>query len=321
MDIKGLSKVRLGVLTQVLPSGESPFDIAFVKMNCNISMVPLDIEGDYPSSFKHKVRKDVLEKFLTKAIPQTVQASELVYFSFDPILNVDYCFEIFPNTKRVNLFIFSTSGREICSFTPFNPNTDERVEIERLLKSWNEHPNTFSTLKEKFSKLLGSKKSESIHSIPLKEPIDINVGDSKNQSKTIESATAPKYQEKASSYIDDVLSRLDSPKFQEMRASGMGGGAISTTLSMFTSQMSSNYHEWNGLFDFGTENGDVRVICKKGFEDKITQMAIPYLWKRRSFIENCILFGVEKIVFIDPINRNFDLLDVSTINPNMFKEE
>lgn len=319
MDIKGLSKVRLGVLTQVLSSGESPFDIAFVKMNDNISMAPLDLEGDYPSSLKYKVRKDILEKFLAKAIPQTVQASELAYFLFDPILNVDYCFEIFPNIQKVNLFIFSTSGREICSFVPFNPNTDERVEIERVLKSWNEHTNTFSTLKEKFSKLLKSKKPESIHSIPLKEPIDINVDDSKKQTKTIEPVAVPKHQEKVSSYIDDVLSRLDNPKFQEMRASGMGGGAISTALSMFTSQMSSNYPEWNGLFDFCAENGNVQVTCKKGFEDKITQMAIPYLWKRKSFIENCILFGVEKIVFVDPINRNFDLLDISKINPNLFQ--
>lgn len=319
MDIKGLSKVRSEVLTQVTSSGESPFDIAFVKMNGSISMAPLDIEGDYSSSLKYKVRKDILRKFLMEAIPQTVQSSELVYFSFDPILNVDYCFEIFPNIKKVNLFIFSTSGKEICSFTPFNPNTDERVEIERLLKSWNECSNTFSTLKEKFLKLLGTKIPESIHSIPLKEPINISIVDSKNQPKTIEPAKTPTHQKKASSYIEDVLLRLDNQKFQKMRALGQGGDAISTTLSMFANQMFSNHPEWNGLFDFDAENDHVRVICKKGFEDKITQMAIPCLWKRKSFIENCILFGVEKIVFLDPINKTFDLLEVSTINPNILE--
>ena len=315
MDIKSLSKVRSKVLTNVLSSGESPIDVIFNKMNNTISMIELNIENNYPPSLKYEVRKDVLEKFLTKAIPQTVEALELVYFSFDPILNVDYCFEIFPNIKRINLFIFSTSGGKICSFVPFNPNTDERIEIERLLKSWHEPRNSFSALKEKFSKLLETKKTDIVHLIPLKESININTDNHINTTKTMETSTATKHH----SYIDDVLFKLDNPKFQKMRASGFGVDAILTSLSMFTNQMSLNYPEWNGLFDFDKENDHVRVTCNKGFDDKITRMAIPYLWKRKSFIENCILFGVEKIVFFDPINETFDLLEISTINPNILK--
>lgn len=319
MDIKGLSKIRSTVLNQVLPLGEPPIDVVFVMMNGNISMAQLDFVGDYPSSLKYKARKDLLRRFLAKSIPQTAQASELVYFSFDPILNVDYCFEICSKTKSANLFIFSTLGKEICKFAPFDPNVDERVEIERLLKSWTEHPSAFSTLKEKFSKLLGIDKADPMQSMASMGTIDINLGESINQSKTIESAKAPMHEQNATSFVHDVLSKLDNPNFRAMRTSGVGCTAISKILSMFTDQMSSNYPEWNGLFDFDTDNGKVLVICKKGFEDSITQMAIPYLWNRRSFIENCILFGVETIVFLDPINKTFDELDVLAVDPNSFK--
>lgn len=316
MDIQGLSKVRLRVLTQVLTSGEIPFDVIFVKMNDNILMTLVNIKGDFPASHKHEVRKEIVDKLLKGAIPQTQQASELVYFSFDHILNIDYCFEVFPKTRKVNLFIFSTSGRHICSFTPFNPNTDERIEIERLLKSTNECQSTLSVLKEKFSKLLENKKPKPINFISLEEPITIKIDDCGNQPNPKGLDSIHKQQEDTSSYINNILKKLDNSNFQMKRDSHIEGSAIiSIGLSIFVSQFS----EWNGLFDFKTDNTNVLVICKKGFEDEITQMAIPYLWKRKSFIENCIIFGVEKIVFIDPINKTFDLIEISTIAPNTLK--
>lgn len=321
MDTKGLSKIRSEVLKQVLSSGEDPFDIAFVQAKNGISMCPVDLKGDFPTSYKHKARKEVVNKFLNKQVPQTKDAVELSYFSFDPILNVDYCFEIYTTSKRVNLYIFSTAGIKVCEFKPYNLNLDERVEIERSLKSGKGNTSSFTSLKEKFSKLLGSNKPEQLHVIPSEEPIGINI--SSQQPKTSSKSNGvPKQQSKNEpSLVDDVLSRLDTPKFQMMRSAGMGFGAISMTLSMFTNQMIAMYPEWGGLFDFDSEKDHVRVTCKKGFEDKITRMAIPYLWKRKSFIENCILFGVEKIVFLDPISGTFDLLEVSTVNPKILKED
>lgn len=322
MHIKGLSKIRSEVLQQVLSMGEEPFDIAFVQSNGGISMCPIELEGDFPSSYKHNARKEVVKKFLNKQVSQTKDAIVLAYFSFDPILNVDYCFEIFPTSKHVNLYVFSTTGIKVSEFKNFNLNSDERIEIERSLKSGKGQPSSFASLKEKFTKLLGSNKPEQLHVVPSTEPIEINISSSpKTKIETAKKPEPPKPQpKKETSFRDDVLARLDTPKFEMMRSAGMGFGAISMTLSMFTNQMISMYPEWDGLFEFRSEKDHVCVTCKKGFEDRITKMAIPYLWKRKSFIENCILFGVEKIVFLDTVNNTFDLLEVSKVNPNILKE-
>ena len=322
MDIQGLSKIRAEVLQQVLSSGDDPFDIAFVKVNDGVAMCPIDLEGDFPPSYKHNARKEVLCKFLNKEIPQTKSVSELVYFSFDPILNVDYCFEVFPASKRVNLYIHSTSGIKVCEFKPYNVRDEERVEIERSIKAGKGQKSSFSTLKERFSKLLGSRKPEQLNVVHSSEPIEIPIGSTSSPNQHPAKTAEPKPQSNVgkSTFAEDVLCRLDNPKFQAMRASGIGFDAIKMTLLMFTNQMIARYPEWNGLFDFRTEKDHVCVICKKGFEDRITKMAIPCLWKRKSFIENCILFGVEKIIFLDSVNRTFDLLEVSAINPSVLKE-
>lgn len=324
MDIQGLSKIRSEVIQQVQSSGEEPFDIAFVQDRNGISMYPLDLQGDFPTSFKYTARKQILNKFLKKEIPQAVNATILAYFSFDPVLNVDYCFEVSPTSKHVNLYVYSTAGIKICEFKAYNPDYDERIEIERSLKAGKGQPSSFTSLKERFSKLLGNKKPEQLNIVPSAEPIEVSI--SKPQSKinptpsAKDSETKPQSRENKSSFVEDVLSRMDTPRFQAMRSSGIGFGAISMTLSMFTNQMIAMYPEWDGLFDFDSQKDHVRVVCKKGFEDRTTRMAIPYLWKRRSFIENCILFGVEKIVFQDPISRTFDLLEVSKVNPDILKD-
>lgn len=319
MNTTGLSKVRSEVLQQVISSGEEPFDIAFVKTNNGIVMCPIDLQGDFPTSYKHKARKEVVYKIINKQVPQIKNAIELTYFSFDPILNVDYCFEIYSNSKQINLYIFSTTGMKVCEFKPYNLNSDERIEIERSIKSTKRKTSSFASLKEKFSKLLGSNKPETLRIVPSEEPIEITISSSHKtdiaNAKTSEkSKIQPKNEQ---SFVEEVLSRLDTPKFQMMRSAGMGFNVISISLSTFTTQMIEMYPEWDGLFDFDSEKDHVRVTCKKGFEDRITKMAIPYLWKRKSFIENCILFGVEKIVFLDPISNTFDLLKVSTVNPKI----
>lgn len=58
----------------------------------------------------------------------------------------------------------------------------------------------------------------------------------------------------------------------------------------------------------------------EGLNDKITRQAISYLWKRKTFIENCIIFGVEKIVFLDSVSSTFDVLKVSEVNPAILAE-
>lgn len=322
MDIQDLSKIRNEVLKQTLYSGDDPVDIVFIQAKDGISMCPLEIKGDFSPSKKHLARRRAVSSLLNGDVLHIKNTTELYYFSFDSILNVDYCFEIIQSTRIVNLYIYSTNGIRICSFKPFDPKSDERVEINRSIKSGKGQPSSFLILKERFSKLLGSNKPTQLNIVPLEEPIEININPSNHQertySETSKSETLKKVNE--SSFVDEILSRLDTPKFQSMRDSGMGFGAISMALSFFTKQMISMYPEWDGLFDFDAEKDHVRVTCKKGFNDRITKMAIPYLWKRKSFIENCILFGVEKIVFLDPISSTFDLLEVSKINPNILKE-
>lgn len=324
MDIQGLSKIRSEVIRQVQSSREEPFDIAFVQNHNGIFMCPLDLKGDFPSSFKYTARKQVLNKFLNKEIRQAANATALAYFSFDPILNVDYCFEVFPTSKHVNLYVYTTAGIKVCEFKAYDPNYDERKEIDRSIKAGKGQPSSFASLKERFSKLLGINKPEQLNIAHSSEPIAVSISEPQPKVKPAkfpkEPEPKPQPQENTSSFVEDVLSRMDTPRFQAMRSSGIGFAAISMTLSMFTNQMISMYPEWDGLFDFDSQKDHVRVVCKKGFDDRTTRMAIPYLWKRRSFIENCILFGVEKIVFQDPISRTFDLLEVSKVNPNILKE-
>lgn len=73
-----------------------------------------------------------------------------------------------------------------------------------------------------------------------------------------------------------------------------------------------------GTFTVTPMADHVVVRCHKGFEDSNTRNAIPCLWRRKSFIENCKMFNVKRIVFIDAVNRTFDELrpmdiDASTL--------
>lgn len=108
---------------------------------------------------------------------------------------------------------------------------------------------------------------------------------------------------------------LDNEKYRQARLSKSGTQFVVLSLEMLISQMSAQYHEWQGLFSVSANGEVVEVKCLKGFEYKVTIQAIPCLWKRKSFLENCMLFGVEKIVFVDPIASTFDLLEVNKYNP------
>lgn len=111
------------------------------------------------------------------------------------------------------------------------------------------------------------------------------------------------------------LKSLDNETFQTMRLNKKGSLMIQMTMTMHINAMAEQFPEWKGLFDVCIDhNDDVLVKCLKGFEDKITRQAIPCLWQRKSFIENCTLAGVDKIIFLDPIANTFDLLEVNKVD-------
>lgn len=102
----------------------------------------------------------------------------------------------------------------------------------------------------------------------------------------------------------------------EVKGSAEGSAIIAMTLNMLVNEMKQRYQEWNGLFDIAANNGHVIVSCLKGLNDENTQKAIPCLWRRKSFIENCKLMGVSRIVFMDSINNSFSLLKVEDVDIN-----
>ena len=79
-----------------------------------------------------------------------------------------------------------------------------------------------------------------------------------------------------------------------------------------------NYYYYS-LTQFILHSPDhVLVKCHKGFDDTNTRKAIPCLWRRKSFVDNCKMFDVKRIVFLDSVNRTFDELkpleiDASTL--------
>ena len=96
---------------------------------------------------------------------------------------------------------------------------------------------------------------------------------------------------------------------------GAGESVIALSLNALIEQMSARYSEWKGLFTVTPMADHVLVKCHKGFEDSNTRKAIPCLWRRKSFIENCKMFNVKRIVFLDTVNHTFDELkpmDVDT---------
>ena len=99
---------------------------------------------------------------------------------------------------------------------------------------------------------------------------------------------------------------------------GVGESVIALSLNALIEQMSIRYSEWKGLFTVTPMADHVLVECHKGFDDLNTREAIPCLWRRKSFIENCKIFNVKRIIFLDIMNRTFDELkpmeiDVSTL--------
>ena len=101
---------------------------------------------------------------------------------------------------------------------------------------------------------------------------------------------------------------------REVKGSNKGSEVIALSLNMLINEMKKKYPEWDGLFDVTTNNGHVIVSCIKGFDDDSTREAIPCLWRRKSFIENCRMFGVPRIVFMDSKNQTCNILRIEDID-------
>jgi len=73
----------------------------------------------------------------------------------------------------------------------------------------------------------------------------------------------------------------------------------------------------NVTVKIGGDRDEVILMLKNGLDDPNFKNAFPALILRKSFFENCKMFGVKKLVFIDEKNKTFD--DIVIDNYDMSK--
>ena len=66
----------------------------------------------------------------------------------------------------------------------------------------------------------------------------------------------------------------------------------------------------------GGDRDEVLLLLKNGLNDTKFKNAFPALILRKSFFENCKMFGVKKLVFIDELNNTFDDIVINTYDIN-----
>ncbi len=121
---------------------------------------------------------------------------------------------------------------------------------------------------------------------------------------------------------DNNNSASTEPVTNKPEQAGAGERVIALSLNTLIEQMSARYSEWKGLFTVTPMADHVLVKCHKGFDDINTRKAIPCLWRRKSFVDNCKMFDVKRIVFLDSVNHTFDELkpmeiDISTLSESV----
>jgi len=132
LDIKSLIRTRVGALSQIEETGETPVDILFHVINDKMGFSPVPFEGDFPPSFKYNARKQAVNAIITGAAnPALMNASRLVYFSFDQVYDVDYCFDIDMILHDITLYIIK-NGNIVRRFKNYNLNYDERPDLAQL---------------------------------------------------------------------------------------------------------------------------------------------------------------------------------------------
>ena len=119
----------------------------------------------------------------------------------------------------------------------------------------------------------------------------------------------------------DKLFGKSKPKNQHSQpniASGLdqGGPKIMISMHMFVKMMKQYDSRWEDLFHFSGKDDYAEVLCLKGFKDLNTTIIMPQLWQRKSFIENCKLFGCNEIRFKDAITGESRIIQVADVDEN-----
>lgn len=70
----------------------------------------------------------------------------------------------------------------------------------------------------------------------------------------------------------------------------------------------------NVSVSINNEANDVLIHVKKGLSDPTFTNALPALIFRKSFFENCKLFGVKNLVFVDGTNQTYDMIEIDTFD-------
>ncbi len=112
--------------------------------------------------------------------------------------------------------------------------------------------------------------------------------------------------ESSSVNVPKSIAHLDNENAKKIRLSGKGNEILKTTLTMQINACPG----FGDMFEVGCNKRDVVIYFKKGFGDEESMANVHALYRRRMFIENCMLFGVENIVFIDKTADTFDILEV-----------
>ena len=66
--------------------------------------------------------------------------------------------------------------------------------------------------------------------------------------------------------------------------------------------------------EIGNSREEVRLLLKNGLEDPAFMEALPALILRKSFFENCKLWGIKKFIFIDVPRNGFDMINIDDID-------
>jgi hypothetical protein len=113
------------------------------------------------------------------------------------------------------------------------------------------------------------------------------------------------------------LSKGQKPVVDVNSALSQGGPKIMINMHMFVKYMYNNVDPtWEGLFHFSGKDDHADVDCIRGFNDPKTAEVMPQLWQRKSFIENCKMFGCTHINFKDLRTGEVRVLKVAEIDEN-----
>lgn len=154
---------------------------------------------------------------------------------------------------------------------------------------------------EKIKKLLGMSKPDNVKE--LKSQIKTPTLNSPNKV-----SPKPLAIDSARMKAPKGIAHLDNNNAKMIRLSGKGNEILKKTLTMQINACPG----FRDMFEIGCNNRDVIIFFKKGFGDDESMRNVHSLYRRRLFIENCMLWGVENIVFIDKIANTFDILEVDS---------